>query len=82
MLRAYRRSMRGESDGAGPGATLHEQLMQAVIDPYKRSHKASRDYPCQKPIRVIGPPQIQNATRDQIKKARELRDQNVSGLTA
>lgn len=77
MLRAYRRSMRGDGDGPEAGATLHEQLLQAVIDPYKRSHKASRDYPCQKPIRAIGPPQIRNATRDQIKKARSLRYQNV-----
>ncbi len=82
MLRAYRRSMRGDREGPYVGATRHEQLVQAVIDPYKRSHKASRDYPCQKPIRVIGPPQIQNATQVQIKKARDLRDQNVLGLTA
>jgi hypothetical protein len=50
-------------------------LLKAVIDPYTRANKASRDYPCRKKGHAIGSPEIQEANQDQINRAREIKDQ-------
>ena len=82
LLRAYRRSLREYKSHADPGESLGELLAKAVIDPYKRVDKTSRDYPRKKQGHKIGLPKIQRATKAQIKTAREIRDQHRSGLTA
>jgi hypothetical protein len=82
ILSVYRKSMREYKSRPDPGESLRELVSQAVIDPYKRANKSSRDYPRKKHGHAIGAPQICNATKDQIKTAREIRDQPVLGLTA
>jgi hypothetical protein len=82
ILCAYRKSMREYKNRPDPGESLRELVSQAVIDPYQRANKSSRDYPRKKHGHAIGAPQIRNATKDQIKTAREIRDQPVLGLTA
>lgn len=49
-------------------------LSQALIDPYSRRNKTSRDYPrkCHKPYH-ISPPQINDATPEQIQLAQQLK---------
>ena len=73
FLRAYRRSLREYRSHPEPGEGLLDLLSKAVIDPYTRASKASRDYPCKKKGHAIGSPEIQEATEDQIKRAREIR---------
>jgi hypothetical protein len=82
ILSAYRKSMREYKSPPDPGESLWQLVSEAVIDPYKRANKSSRDYPRKKHGHAIGAPQIQNATKDQIKTARVIRDQVVLGLTA
>jgi hypothetical protein len=77
ILSAYRKSMREYKSCPDPGESLRDLVSKAVIDPYKRANKSSRDYPRKKQGHAIGAPQIRNATKDQIKAARELRDQPV-----
>jgi hypothetical protein len=82
VLRAYRKSLREYKSVADPGESLRELVSKAVIDPYKRANKSSRDYPRKKHGHAIGAPEILNATKDQINAARKLRGQLTSGLTA
>ena len=82
VLRAYRRSLREYKSHPDPGESLRELLAKAVIDPYKRVDKTSRDYPRKKQGHKIGLPKIERATKAQIETAREIRDQHRSGLTA
>lgn len=82
LLRAYRRSLREYKSRPDPGESLRELLRKAVIDPYRRANKASRDYPRKKHGHAIGAPEIRQATKDQINAARKTRDQLASGLTA
>ena len=48
LLRAYRAAMREYRSRPEPGESLWERLGEAVIDGYRRSSKASRDYPRKK----------------------------------
>jgi hypothetical protein len=82
LLRAYRRSLREYKSDPDPGESLRELVLGAVIDPYLRGDKASRDYPRKKHEPAIGAPKIRRATRAQINQAREIRDQQLSRLTA
>ena len=82
FLRAYRKSLREYKSHPEPGEGLTDLLSKAVIDSYTRANKASRDYPCKKKGHAIGSPEIQEATQDQIKRARKIRDQLPLGLTA
>jgi hypothetical protein len=82
MLLAYRRSLREYRSLPDPGASLGDLLRQAVIDPYHRVNKSSRDYPRKKQGHAIGAPEIRRATQDQINAAREIRHQLPLGLTA
>jgi hypothetical protein len=79
---AYRRSLREYKSNPDPGQSLLELVLKAVIDPYKRKDKTSRDYPRKKHEPAIDAPKIRRATRAQIDVAREIRDQRLSGLTA
>ena len=82
MLRAYRKTLREYKSDPDRGESLSELLSKAVIDPYKRANKASREYPCKKLRRAIGAPKILRATAAQIQTARQIRDQQPLGLTA
>ena len=82
VLRAYRGSLREYKSDPDPGESLPELVRIAVIDPYKRRDKASRDYPRKKQEPATGAPKIRRASKQQIELARELRNQRTSGLTA
>jgi hypothetical protein len=82
LLRAYRRALREYKSDPDPGESLRDLVRKAVIDPYRRANKASRDYPRKKHGHAIGAPEIRRATKDQINAARKIRDQQTSGLTA
>lgn len=82
VLLAYRRSLREYKSDPDPGESLLELVREAVIDPYRRKDKTSRDYPRKKHEPAIGAPKIRRATRAQIDEAREIRNQRLSGLTA
>jgi hypothetical protein len=82
FLHAYRKSLREYKARPDPGEALQTMLRKAIIDPYKRANKASRNYPRKKKGHVIGAPEIREATPYQKQKARELRDQSALGLTA
>jgi Transposase DDE domain len=82
LLRAYRRALREYKSRPDPGESLGELLREAVIDPYRRANKSSRDYPRKKQGHAIGAPEIRRATKDQINAARKIIDQLALGLTA
>ena len=71
-LDAYRQVMREHKCRPDEGESLTELLRQALVDPYKRASKASRDYPRKKQEPAAGPPKIRRATREQIERARSL----------
>jgi len=72
-LRAFRRMMRDYLHPAERGRTLRERLRAALIDPYQRRNKTSRNYPRKKQESPAGPPQVRLATNTQIKLAQSLR---------
>lgn len=82
VLRAYRRPMREYKSRPDPGERLTELLNLALIDPYVRKNKASRDYPRKKQERPPGPPIILRATRKQTKDAQEIKKDPTLRLTA
>ena len=82
LLRAYRGAMREYRTAPGPGESLWERLAKAVIDPYRRSSKASRDHPRKKREPAIGAPEIRPATRLEIERAEQIRDEQEKRLTA
>jgi hypothetical protein len=82
VLRAYRRPLREYRSRPDPGESLREMLAKALIDPYKRRDKTSREYPRKKQAHAIGAPEILRATKAQIEAAQEIKAQYVSGLTA
>ena len=82
MLLAYRKSLREYKSDPDPGESLVELIGRGVIDPYKRRDKTSRDYPRKKHEPPTGAPKIRRATKAQIGLAQQIRDQQVSGLTA
>ncbi len=82
LLRAYRAAMREYRGAPGPGESLWERLGAAVIDGYRRSSKASRDYPRKKREPAIGAPEIRTATGLEIELARQIKDEQWKRLTA
>ncbi len=82
LLRAYRSSLREYRSVPEPGESLWDRLRQAVIDPYRRSSKTSRDYPRKKHERAPGAPQILSATALDLQRAEELSDVHPEKLTA
>ncbi len=74
VLRVFRRVMRDYLHPAERQRSLSSLLRNAVRDKYERKNKSSRDYPRKKrPDPPAGPPEIINASRQQIQLARELR---------
>jgi hypothetical protein len=82
LLRTYRASMREYRSCPDPGESLWERLGKAVIDGYKRSSKASRDYPRKKRAHAIGAPEIRPATRLEIETALQIKNAQSRRLTA
>jgi hypothetical protein len=82
VLLGYRRSLREYKSPPDPGESLGEMVGKAVIDPYRRADKSSRDYPRKKQEPPTGAPKVRNATKAQINAAKEVRDQLPLRLTA
>jgi len=82
VLRAYRRPMREYKSRPDSGERLTELLSLALIDPYARKNRTSRDYPRKKQERPPGPPIILRATRKQTKHAQDIKKDPTLRLTA
>jgi hypothetical protein len=83
MLRAFRRVLRDYRHPLERTQSLCQQLGRALIDPYDRRCKTSRDYPRKKQERPPGPPRITKASPTQIQLAAILqREISKKGLTA
>ncbi len=82
LLRAYRGSMKAYRSRPEPGESLWERPGAAVIDGYRRSSKASRDYPRKKREPAIGAPEIHAATALEIERAKEIKHDAQKRLTA
>lgn len=73
LLLAFRRTLRDYLHPTERGTRLCERLRNAVIDPYVRKNKSSRDYPRKKQGKPPGAPKILTATRTQSLKAATLK---------
>jgi hypothetical protein len=82
VWRAYRRPMREYRSVPDPGERLTELLDRALIDPYQRKNKASRDYARKKREPGAGPPQIIQATLSQVRLATQVKAEQKKRLTA
>jgi hypothetical protein len=82
LLRAYRAAMRESRVVPGPGESLGERIGVAVIDGYRRPSKASREYPRKKREQAIGAPEIRPATRFEIERAEQIKNEQQKRLTA
>lgn len=68
-LRAFRRVLRDYRHPRERGNRLRDKLKQALIDPYKRTNKTSRDYPRKKNETPAGKPELIDATKTQRNQA-------------
>jgi hypothetical protein len=82
VWRAYRRAMREYKSPADPGERMRQLIDRALIDPYQRKNKTSRDYPRKKQEQAAGPPIIRKATRAQVQQAIQVKREQKTGLTA
>jgi hypothetical protein len=82
VWRAYRRPMREYKSMPDPGERMRQLIDRALIDPYRRRNKTSRDYPRKKQEQSAGPPIVRQATRTQIRMAKEVKIVHQKGLTA
>lgn len=82
LLLAFRRTLRDYLHPTEPGERLCERLRQAIIDPYSRKFKTSRNFPRKKQERQPGPPIIIRANKAQIQLAHQLAVKQQKGLTA
>jgi hypothetical protein len=82
LLLAFRRTLRDYLHPTEPGERLCQRLRRAIIDPYIRNHKASRNYPRKKQEQPPGPPQIVRASHTQIQLAKVVAAERRKRLTA
>jgi hypothetical protein len=82
VWRAYRRAMREYKSRPAPGERMRELIDRAIIDPYLRINKASRDYPRKKQEQSAGAPILRTATRAQVRQALQVKRELTKGLTA
>jgi len=82
VWRAYRRPMREYRSIPDPGERMSQLIDRALIDPYKRKNKTSREYPRKKQEQAAGPPIIRKATRVQVQQAIQVKREQKKGLTA
>jgi IS4 transposase len=83
VWRAYRRPMREYKSFPDPGERMRQLIDRALIDPYQRRNKRSRDYPLKKQEQSAGPPILRKATRSQVQLAMQVKcEQTRKRLTA
>jgi hypothetical protein len=82
VWRAYRRPMREYKGPPDPGERMRQLIDRAIIDPYPRKNKTSRDYPRKKQEQATGPPIVRKATRAQVEQATQVKREQRKGLTA
>ena len=82
VWRAYRRPMREYKSPPDPGECMTQLIDRAVIDPYKRRNKTSRDYPRKKQEQATGSPIVRRATRAQVQLALQVKREQEKRLTA
>jgi IS4 transposase len=82
VWRAYRRPMREYKSPPDPGERMRQLIDRALIDPYQRKNKTSRDYPRKKQEQAAGPPILRKATRAQVQLAIQVKRDQKKGLTA
>jgi len=71
VLRAFRRMMRDYRHPSQRGQRLRDRLRGAVIDSYERQNKSSRNYPRKKQESPPGTPKLMNASKHQIRQAKQ-----------
>lgn len=72
VLRAFAQAIDYGSWRPEPGESLSERLAQALVDPYPRRDRTSRDYPRKKYEKSPGAPRIRAATRTQRQRAQKV----------
>jgi IS4 transposase len=77
VWRAYRRPMREYQSPPDPGERLTQWIDRAIIDPYQRRNKTSRDYPLKKQEQAAGPPILRKATRAQVQLAIQVKREQM-----
>lgn len=82
VWRAYRRAMREYKSPPDPGERMRQLIDRAIIDPYERRNKTSRDYPRKKQEQATGSPILRKATRAQVQQAMQVKRELEKGLTA
>jgi len=83
VWRAYRRPIRQFNAPPEPGERLTDLLDRAIIDPYTRRNRTSRDYPRKKQEQPAGPPVILTASPSQVRLAKRVKmEQQQIRLTA
>lgn len=82
LLLAFRRTIRDYLHPTGCEARLCDRLRTAIIDSYVRANKASRNYPRKKKEQPPGEPTLLNATKDQIRRANQIKTRERKRLTA
>lgn len=82
MLRAYRVAIRESRCCPDPMRSFGDLLNRALTDTYTRRDKSSRAHPRKKYETPPGPPLIQNASKEQIDKAKKLIAKAKKGVTA
>jgi Transposase DDE domain len=82
LLLAFRRTIRDYLHPAERGQRLCARLRQAIIDPYFRRRKESRNHPRKKKENSPGPPTLLLATPRQKQQASTIKARNRIRLTA
>jgi hypothetical protein len=82
VWRAYRRAMREYKSPPDPGERMRQLIDRAIIDPYERRNKTSRDYPRKKQEQATGSPILCKATHAQVQQATQVKRELEKGLTA
>jgi len=73
VWRAYRRPMREYKSSPDPGERMRQLIDRALLDPYQRREKKSRDDPLKKQEQSAGPPILRKATRAQVQLAMQVK---------
>jgi hypothetical protein len=74
--------MREYKSPPDPGERMTQLIDRAIIDPYKRRNKTSRDYPRKKQEQATGSPIVCRATRAQVQLAMQVKREQEKRLTA
>lgn len=83
LLQAFGQAIDEHKCRPETGESLTEQILTAVVDPYRRRNKTSRNYPRKKYESQAKPPNIANATRLQRQLAQQVTSRSTKkGLPA